>query len=347
MTVRGRQQFLSACVSIRLLREKHRSELPIELFYGGDDDLPVEAIKYLSSSFANTAVIDVFELARLKPLPADLDLNGDQLKAIAVLYSSFQEVLWLDVFTVLARDPAYLFQSESYSRHGVLLWPDYCNMHSAVAEAFDLFGVPLPKEYPAFPFGELSRWSEDCWGSSQEMHGGQYLIDKARAWEAINVAAFVSANHHYFFKHVFASEKQALLLSLQMTKNSFVMASTRPTGLGIKAKLDGKSSVFVNTVVHRDPETDKAVFLHRTHAKFYLDTVSGRMPQAWRHSVVQQPRGTWSLHVRGGHVPNKVFIGKSGEVALVYQAADVTAQPQKISSDVWSSECCLCAWLSW
>ena len=51
MAVGRRSIFTSAYVTVRILRETLDCDLPIELFYGGKDELPQEAIDYFRSIY--------------------------------------------------------------------------------------------------------------------------------------------------------------------------------------------------------------------------------------------------------------------------------------------------------
>jgi hypothetical protein len=98
--------FTSLYVTLRILREVVNCTLPIEVrsyrqgpaaltvpawpqvFYVGAAELPADIVAYLETHFANTRFVDVTTL----PEAAGLGLRGYQLKAFALLLSSFEEV---------------------------------------------------------------------------------------------------------------------------------------------------------------------------------------------------------------------------------------------------------------
>lgn len=47
------------------------------------------------------------------------------MKPLAIMYSSFREVLFLDADNNCLKDPTYLFSDPNYLIHGSLFWPDY------------------------------------------------------------------------------------------------------------------------------------------------------------------------------------------------------------------------------
>jgi alpha 1,2-mannosyltransferase len=53
------------------------------------------------------------------------DIIHSQLKSFALLFSSFEEVLWLDPGCFTLYDPAQLFKSEPFKSTGMIAWPDF------------------------------------------------------------------------------------------------------------------------------------------------------------------------------------------------------------------------------
>jgi hypothetical protein len=59
----------------------------------------------------------------LVPGAQGVETKGYQMKAMAIYLSSFREVLWLDSDNLALEDPAGLFESKLYQKHGAVLWP--------------------------------------------------------------------------------------------------------------------------------------------------------------------------------------------------------------------------------
>ena len=93
MTAGGRKYFACTYVNIRLLRDVHRCQLPIEVFYAGADEMSLEAVQYMERTFSGVTFVDVY---RAKGFPAGVSMKGYQIKIFAMLLSSFEEVFWLD-----------------------------------------------------------------------------------------------------------------------------------------------------------------------------------------------------------------------------------------------------------
>ena len=48
-----------------------------------------------------------------------------RIKAAALLFSQFKEVLFLDADIVSVEDPTFLFELKEYKETGAIFWPDF------------------------------------------------------------------------------------------------------------------------------------------------------------------------------------------------------------------------------
>lgn len=116
MTAGGYKYFTCAWISIMHLR-KIGCQLPIELWYLGNE--------------LNEEVL--CELQKIGVTCRDfLSINytfksysGFLLKPLAIIYSNFEEVLFLDSDNLCINDPEYLFEYDEYKNYGCIFWPDY------------------------------------------------------------------------------------------------------------------------------------------------------------------------------------------------------------------------------
>lgn len=120
VTTSGRRSYFTAAfVTISSIRLKVKSGLPIEVFYGGEKELPAVAVEYMEKSFENVRFIDLTSI----PEAQGLDIYGYQMKAFAIYFSSFKEVLWLDSDNIPLVSPDNIFDSNLYQEHGAVFWP--------------------------------------------------------------------------------------------------------------------------------------------------------------------------------------------------------------------------------
>lgn len=108
-----------AALNIAILRNILRCRLPIEIAYGGPDDLSPQNIRLLQS-FENVSAFDVYERVD----NSLVEIGGWSLKPFAMLFSSFQEVIFMDADVLFIQDPAHMFSFEGYARSGSIFFHD-------------------------------------------------------------------------------------------------------------------------------------------------------------------------------------------------------------------------------
>lgn len=149
-----RRSLTSSYILIRMLR-RHGCALPVELWLpsGGQD------------TEADNQVFLRYDVA-IRVAPADISARLSLLRLHATVHSGFREVLVLEPSNLPLRCPAYLFDEEAYRLTGAIFWRDYqtwdCEIHRIIGLTMGCCGL---------------KWD-----------GGQFLLDRAKAWEAINLA---------------------------------------------------------------------------------------------------------------------------------------------------------------
>jgi hypothetical protein len=93
--------------------------LPIELFYFGDEDLPLK-MRHEISKLENVKLIDMEPFLR-KDGPK---VGGWSTKPLAMLFSQFQEVIFMDSDTLFFHDPQEMFSWYRYMATGTLYFRD-------------------------------------------------------------------------------------------------------------------------------------------------------------------------------------------------------------------------------
>ena len=122
-----------ATTSIYIIRLYHRSTLPIEVWVPRHSDLNSEWEEEMGQLGVDIRVLSDYATIgssgdwmnpiawMTKPRPR----NPWQWKAMIMLFSTFEELLFLDADSVPARDPILLFETEAYTSTGSVVWPDY------------------------------------------------------------------------------------------------------------------------------------------------------------------------------------------------------------------------------
>ena len=168
VTVAGGPYFPPALLSIRMLR-KTNSTLPVQVFLQSQSEYE-RAIceEVLPALNAECFVIEDY-LRKSDPF----QVTPYQLKILAILFSSFEKVLFLDSDCFPLRDPKELFTAEPFHSTGLLSWPDYW-IATEDPVFYEIAGLPK------FPKGVPARSSET----------GQLMFDKSKHLSSLLLAAY-------------------------------------------------------------------------------------------------------------------------------------------------------------
>ena len=128
-------------ITVRVIRETLHSTLPIEVLYASPDKVPHEIIAHMENTLEDVRFVNIYQV---KDFPKGVSMQGYQIKAFSLLFASFEEFMFLDTDNIPLQDPKIVFDFPLYKKTGALFWPDYCNMHASVLEAWDIFGFERP-----------------------------------------------------------------------------------------------------------------------------------------------------------------------------------------------------------
>ncbi|GGH11886.1 hypothetical protein FAZ19_00100 [Sphingobacterium alkalisoli] len=170
-----------------------------------------------------------------------IDRTGVFLKPLAILHSSFREVLYIDSDNVCLRDPTYLFDIPEYNRLGTVFWPDYwiTDPHNPIWKIIDSSAFDTP-----------------------EQESGQLLVNKEMCWKELNLCLHFNMLEKYYYKLLYG-DKDTFRFAWFALKTSFYMIPTLPGTCGtIK-----EDAFYGNTMLQHD-ENESVLFLHRNLLKW-------------------------------------------------------------------------------
>jgi len=168
--------------------------LPIEFWYLGPTEMDPTMVRLAAQ--LGVQCVDARAVAQQHPARI---LCGWELKAYAIKYSQFAEVLFLDADNVPVNNPEYLFDCAGYQEHGAMFWPD-------------------------LPPSDRAEWvPTDVWRrcdmenpSVAALESGQLLIDKTKCWSELNLALWLNEHSDYYYGQVFG-DKDTFLLAWHKT----------------------------------------------------------------------------------------------------------------------------------
>lgn len=231
MCAGGLQYFTCAWIAIKNLRSIG-CQLPIELWYLGAE-LTGEVIEKLSSE-------SVFCKNFLDY--TNTELSGLMLKPLAIIYSQFEEVLFLDADNNCIIDPVFLFNAREYLEFGAIFWPDY--WHTSIKN-------------PIWKIIETDNYL------TKEQESGQILINKRMCWKELNLCMFFNERHQVYHKLLYG-DKDTFKFAWLALKSPFYMIKSDVSNCGFL----GPSGEFLGvTMVQHGPDGE-ILFLHRNLLKW-------------------------------------------------------------------------------
>jgi hypothetical protein len=180
--------------------QRVRCELPMELFHFGAEEMPARWRQMLLERFgdgnAASSRLDVRDLRALLHEKGSLsgltpDMGGSSkyhLKPFALLYSRFQEVLFLDADIVVLRDVACLFSSPEYLKKesSALFWKDLSSpvgLFDASNPIFYLLSLDPPTR-------------KDRGGLIETQDSAILVVDKGTALEPLLLVCWLNSGGH-------------------------------------------------------------------------------------------------------------------------------------------------------
>ncbi|KAI8609741.1 mannosyltransferase putative-domain-containing protein [Chytriomyces sp. MP71] len=196
------------------------------------------------------------------------------VKCLAILLSSFKEIIFLDADSIPLRDPTNLFSSsESYNRTGAVFWPDYW-LSNTPPKYWDILGLPHNS-------GE----------NRGTFESGQMLVDKERVWEGLLLAVGfnLQPSIHYYLPTVGScgsGDKETFAMAL-LTLGIPYFKVPHACGIIGGYKPDGAYKGTVITQHEPDLKEPVVLFFHANNrkmtAKWFLE-----QPWIWQQEEVRK-----------------------------------------------------------
>ncbi|KAJ3283159.1 hypothetical protein HDU79_009296 [Rhizoclosmatium sp. JEL0117] len=167
----GKWHFEMAVHAITTIRKALKSTLPVEVHYGGPDDLTPEMIKAFNS-IENVKTVNILEY-----FPTETKLwGGWSMKPFAMLISRFRRLIFIDADALFFQDPRVLLTSSKIvSQYGQMFY------HDRTLGGNDPWWFKSINPHYSHYSTTLRYMQKDKPGSSQhEMESGVVVIDKGR-----------------------------------------------------------------------------------------------------------------------------------------------------------------------
>ncbi|KAL9113396.1 MAG: hypothetical protein Q9227_002437 [Pyrenula ochraceoflavens] len=179
VTTTGPKNLPALVISIRMLRLTG-SLLPVQVWLADDSEYNAYVCEKVMPTLAAECRVfaDIIDFSsRGSP-----NLKMYQYKIFAILFSTFDEVLWLDADAFPVRDPASLFDLEPFTSHGLVLWPDFW------------IGTQSPYYYT------ISSQEPPSMSLRASSETGEIFVSKTRHWQSLLLASYYNyygPSHYY------------------------------------------------------------------------------------------------------------------------------------------------------
>ncbi|GLC36242.1 hypothetical protein PLESTB_001364800 [Pleodorina starrii] len=281
----GMHYLTPAWVNLHLLR-RTGCTLPVELWFPVEE-FPTPAVE---------AALQDLGVTSRRLSARDLPQTGYGVKVAALLLSSFQEVLLLDSDNGVLRDPTYLFESEPYISTGALLWPDYWD-RTAAPEITRILNIPASQ----MPSGTFE--------------SGQMVIDKARHWRGLLVAAYMNFYGSTFSEllscYIGKGDKETFAYGMLAAGEPMWVSPVKPGSAGVVSELCSpvpdrvqscREQYLGNTMVQYGPDGG-ILFFHANYHKWDL-----ALPDSFEHGWNRR----WQVLQPSGRDVAEVIYGNTG-----------------------------------
>lgn len=163
---------------ISIIREKHHNNIPIELYYYGDSDLPAKYRDYLTKTYRNVRCIDLESLALFDPDLVQLERQGFAIKPFALLATNFTEVMLADADAILLENPDHFFQEPGYLDTGTLFFHDRDHLRKGADDIIqDFMNNQLSLRGPSPRLAQSEFWKKR---GIFEQESGIVVVDKRK-----------------------------------------------------------------------------------------------------------------------------------------------------------------------
>ena len=237
VTTAGGQYLPVLVISLRMLR-KTGSTLPVEVFLASTVEYEGDLCDRVLPELNAKCVIlsDVLDAVQ-----GSVTIQHYQLKCFSMLFSSFEDILFLDADSFPIHDPDMLFTAAPFMAYGMTTWPDFWASTTS-PYYYNISSQPVPPM-----------------SARQSTEAGEVLLSKRYHGQTLLLATYYNyygPSHYYVLQSQGApgeGDKETFVLAATALRKPFYQVSERVRPIGIP-KLDG--GVAGSAMIQYDPIED-------------------------------------------------------------------------------------------
>lgn len=238
-------------ISLLMLR-RSGSTLPVEVFLAAEEEYESQICDVVLPSL-NARCIILSDL--LQNTPHTFTIKTYQLKIFAMLFSSFESLLFLDADNFPIHPPEELFDTEPFTTHQLVLWPDYW---TSTASPY---------------FSTITGLEPSVLQTRPTIEAGQILVSKRHHAKTLLLAAYYNVYSNYFYTMLTQGgpgegDKDTFASAALVLNTTFYTVDHPPVNLGVRSA-GGSATVqydpsipFNCPEVHSEPCKERPFFIH-------------------------------------------------------------------------------------
>ncbi len=268
-----------ALLSIQHLRNNLNCSSPIEVIIPTLEEYEVELCDNIFPNLNTKCVI--LPKALGKDVTSMFQFRGYQYKALALLISSFENVLLLDSDNIPAHNPDYLFTSDPFLSYGLVVWPDFWRRATS-PYYYKIAGIDVSTKRIRGDINNLNSIPlHDREGAIPDptSESGQLLLSKATHSKTMFLSLYYNLFGPTHFYPLFSQgsdgegDKETFLAAAVVVKENFYQVQKFLNALGYWDETD--RTEFIGTGMGQyDPVADYNLFKHTMENKKLLNNKS-------------------------------------------------------------------------
>jgi alpha 1,2-mannosyltransferase len=218
VTSAGGSYFPVLIISLLMLR-RSGSTLPVEVFLTTQEEYESQICDVVLPSL-NARCIVLSDL--LQNTPHNFAIKSYQLKIFAMLFSSFESLLFLDADNFPIHPPEELFDVEPFTTNQLVLWPDYW---TSTASPY---------------FSTITGLEPSVLRTRPTIEAGQILVSKRHHAKTLLLAAYYNVYSDYFYTMISQGgpgegDKDTFASAALVLNTTFYTVETPPVNLGVRS----------------------------------------------------------------------------------------------------------------
>lgn len=230
----GKSYFTCCWILINVLRNELKCDLRIQVWYKGNEITQELDDALLGLGVTSHNLEDYYEMSP--------EISCYAMKPMAILFSSFKEVLYLDADNICTLNPDILFELPEYKKFGAVFWPDFWTTDSN-NQIWEIIGTPANNE--------------------KEQESGQILVNKERCWSELNLTFYFNLNSHIYYNYLMG-DKDTFRFAWLALRKVFYFVEHEVASCGY---IDADGLFIGHTMVQHIPD-GRIAFLHRNLLKW-------------------------------------------------------------------------------